>query len=486
MEAGRLVPGHGTLPRRRLWRGILMAALLLALTYLLARAPLTWAVAVLVLAIGGVLLLRQPTLGLYLFPWTVPFGSLREFSLGGVMLGASEVVLLATVAAWLLHMMAFRRVRLRAARVLLALGLYIGTLALSLLPAQALVPAATTLAKWIEFGLLYVLVASETTPTQRKLLLASLLLAGLVEGLVGINQFLRQIGPPGFILFGRYMRAYGTFRQPNPFGGYMGLLLPGGYAVLLASPARPWRRESTTPGDLALWLLALLATAIMLVALIMSWSRGALLGLAVGATLVALTWGGRRLWALLIVVLPVVILLGPELLALLPTDLLQRLVEIVDYAGRDLTRIEVTDANFALIERAAHWAAAWRLFARRPWLGVGTGQYAVRYGEVAFPRWQDPLGHAHNYYLNILAEGGLIGLTGYLVLQASLLIHAWRAALRTEGWPRVYALGALGMVGHLLAHNLFDNLYVHEIYLAIALIMGLVTAAQMDANDTPE
>ena len=58
-----------------------------------------------------------------------------------------------------------------------------------------------------------------------------LLTGGALQGLLGIYQFLFGVGPEGFLLFGRYMRAHGTFLQPNPYGGYLGLLLPLAYGV---------------------------------------------------------------------------------------------------------------------------------------------------------------------------------------------------------------------------------------------------------------
>jgi putative inorganic carbon (HCO3(-)) transporter len=213
----------------------------------------------------------------------------------------------------------------------------------------------------------------------------------------------------------------------------------------------------------------------MATALVMSWSRGALLGLLGGVGLVALGWG-RGAWGLLGLGAALLALWGPNLLAILPAGFVGRLVDTVQYMGQNLTAIEITDENFALIERAAHWQAAWRMFAARPWLGVGVGQYATTYPAVAIPRWQDPLGHAHNFYLNVLAEGGLVGLLGYLAVQGAALAEAWRGARRLSGWERCLALGTLGMLGHVLTHNLFDNLYVHEMYLIMAMLLGLTTS----------
>ena len=104
----------------------------------------------------------------------------------------------------------------------------------------------------------------------------------------------------------------------------------------------------------------------------------------------------------------------------------------------------------------------------------GRGQYAAVYPTVALARWQDPLGHAHNYYLHMLAESGLLGLAAYLWLMVAALRAAWKRARKAEGWPRVLALGALGMLGHVLTHSLVDNLYVQDMYLLVAMILGML------------
>jgi O-antigen ligase len=477
---------------------------LLALGLFLARAPLGLCLVVVLGTIVLVALSLRPVLALYLLAFSIPFGSLYELSLGGVTVGTSELLVLALVTAWLLRMMAFRRIRVARSRLTGALLCYLGALFISIWPARNLAPALKELAKWIEFLLVYLFITSELGQTQLQVLIGALLLAGTFEGALGIYQFLRQVGPPGFVLFGRYMRAYGTFLQPNPFGGYMGLLLPLAYTTVFAR----WRDalnafRGRALGSATLWGLALLASAVMSAGLVMSWSRGALLGFGAGVALVGLALGRKAAPAVLVVAL-ILILLGPMWLAMLPQGLVGRLTDAAQYVGKDLMAVEVTDESFALIERAAHWYAAWRLFDQRPWLGVGTGQYATVYPSVALPRWQDPLGHAHNYYLNVLAEGGLVGLAAYLIFVLTALGIAWRATGREHSWRRGLALAALGMLGHLLVHSVFDNLYVHEMYLLVAVFLGMVASlanrdckgeafagheghkrAQSDANASP-
>lgn len=459
-------------------RAAITGLCLVALGLFLGRGPLALCVVAVVGTTGLVLLLLHPVMALYLLAFSVPFGSLYELKLGAITVGASELLVWALVTAWALRMMAFRRVRVAWTGLAGALLCYLGALVVSLWPATSLIPALKELAKWVEFLLVYLFVASELGQTQSVALTSALLLAGTIEGLLGIYQFLYQVGPPGFVLFGRYMRAYGTFLQPNPFAGYMGLLLPLAYTTVF----RRWkdvpsafRRHAWGPA--LLWVLALVASVVMFAGLVMSWSRGALVGFLAGLALVGLGLG-RRVAPALVGLALVLVLLGPVWLGVLPESLIQRLTDVLQYRSlSNLMSAEVTDDNFAVIERAAHWYAAWRMFEQRPWLGVGTGQYATVYPSVSLPRWQDPLGHAHNYYLNILAEGGLVGLVTYLVFLLCALGITWRSAAQGRGWQRVLALAALGMLGHLLTHSAFDNLYVHEMYLLVAMLLSMAASA---------
>jgi len=153
----------------------------------------------------------------------------------------------------------------------------------------------------------------------------------------------------------------------------------------------------------------------------------------------------------------------------------QRFSDFGPYLGlTDVRGVEVTDANFAVLERVAHWQAAVGMWTDRPWLGVGIGNYEPVYERYALPLWPLPLGHAHNYYLNIAAEAGVVGLAAYLLLWAAALLGAWQASRQARGWAWGVALGILGVLVHLSVHNAFDNLYVHTIYLHLAILLGIV------------
>ncbi|MHB1357184.1 MAG: O-antigen ligase family protein [Anaerolineae bacterium] len=450
---------------------------LCALALLLALAPLTWSILAVCGSTGAVILLLYPEIGLYLLAFTIPFGSLFPITIGSIILDISDILVMVIALSWFLRLTSSRREHLIGGRLTISLGCFLFTLLLALLPAVNLTEALKELAKWIEFLLILLFMTNERGVIKLDLLLSAILVAGTLQGFLGIFQFLSGSGPIAFAFLGRYIRSYGTFGQPNPFGGYMGLLLPLAYTTVFMRwrQALPGRRGSLLCKSVV-WWLALLASGVMLTALLMSGSRGALLGLIAGILAVLLITG-KRIWPLLALLAVGIMAIGPTLITFVPSAYLSRVTDIFQLSIlTNLSAIEITDSNFALVERAAHWLAAWRMFSLHPWLGVGLGQYATIYSLVAIPRWADPLGHAHNYLLNILAEGGLVAITGYLVFMFTALVGSVRVALSKLPWRRSLGLAAIGMWAALFVHNLFDNLYVHGMYLLVAIVFGIIAA----------
>jgi O-antigen ligase len=86
--------------------------------------------------------------------------------------------------------------------------------------------------------------------------------------------------------------------------------------------------------------------------------------------------------------------------------------------------------------RRVVWQGAWRLFRMRPWFGTGVETFAYSYywtrpaAHNLLSEWDFLYNKAHNEYLNLLATTGIVGLTAYLLLLASMLrlyLISWRA-----------------------------------------------------------
>ncbi len=210
--------------------------------------------------------------------------------------------------------------------------------------------------------------------------------------------------------------------------------------------------------------------------LLLSWSRGAWLAFAVAVAVVILAHTRRAAPVVMVAVtLAVVFAVVFGLVDLLPASLVNRVSELQQFVGLvNIRSIEVTDANFSVIERIAHWQAALGMWADHPWLGVGIGNFATAYPAYNLPRWYEPLGHAHNVYLNFGAEAGLLGFVAYLALWIACLWQAVRAAAVSNRFVAAVGAGVLGALTHATIHNLFDNLWVQHIYLNLALFLGLL------------
>jgi O-antigen ligase len=461
---------------RREWLGqrILAWIGLLLLAFLLAWLPLRMAL-LLVSGVGAALLvIRWPWLAWIGLAAALPFTSAVKLG----RLSATDLLLTGALALWFADGVRRRSLRLDPRPLPGFVAIYLAAILLSTIQATDLAEAAAEVIKWAQVFIAVWVVGQFLSPGQKRWLAAALLVGGALQGLLGIYQFLFRIGPPSFLLADRFMRAAGSFDQPNPYAGYLGLTLPVAVSLALWG----WGRISNAGLSLrsraveAQWTLFYAATAgIIGLGMLASWSRGGWLG-AFAAVLFVIVFRSRRALILSLAAgLLALAAIGVTGLnpALIPAPIAGRLADVPAYLGfgiEELVNQPVTDENFAVIERLAHWIAALRMWDQAPWLGVGAGNYATIYPDVRLPLWEDPLGHAHNIYLNVLAETGLIGISAYLLMWTLIVGWLWRAVRRGKdgSWEGALRIGILGVIVHLTVHNTFDNLFVQGIYLHLA------------------
>jgi O-antigen ligase len=445
------------------------------------------------LLLGGTifltLLLLKPILSLYLLILIIPFSSLLAVPLGSFKAGLMEIVLALGIAAWLVQILVKRNPQLQTlnpAPLLWPFLLFLGGVGLSWLNTLSIGASLIETAKWIEMLALYLLIVALLPTRHIKWVIIVMLLTGIVQAALGLYQFVFKVGPEGFLLFdGRFLRAYGTFGQPNPYAGYLGLVLPLALSLTIwaFSDLRSgiWDGRSNTShiSHLTSHIFFGLSLGLLLAALFATQSRGAWIGFAVAA---GVTFGVRSKKAAMTLMILALIglmigLVGSFDWGVANTNIVtQRLVDAISITTiADISTVEVNDANFATIERLAHWQAAREMWRDNPWLGVGFGNYAVVYPIYAVGRWLDPLGHAHNYLLNIGAEAGLIGVATYLIFWILIFRVSWRALQGSSGFDRAVVAGGLGIFVHLHIHNLFDNLYVQGMYLHVAIVLALIS-----------
>jgi O-antigen ligase len=398
-------------------------------------------------------------------------------------LDIGQIALLVTLAAWLLRDLATRRrwPRLTWTPFLIPMLLFIAVVSLTAFSAHSMRLWLNEWLKWIQVLLLLLFVRAAGHGAWRWLL-AGLIASGAANALIGVYQFFGGSGALHLLIDDRFFRAFGTFGQPNPFGGFMGLLAPLAAAAALGGAYSFYRSRARR--DLLLAGFYAAATALLLVGLLMSWSRGAWLGFAAAAGVVIVLLP-RRAW-----MGGLLLLAGASLLAslwaanLLPVTVTSRITSATAelFAFDDVRGVDITTANYAVVERLSHWQAALNMARAHPWLGVGMGNYEYAYPTYRLINWPEPLGHAHNYYLNMLAEGGLIGLIGYGKAWLLIVFLTWRAARHPDIPTRLIAVGLLGSWTYLLVHSIFDNLYVNNLFLHIGIMLGIAAVLYDDAQ----
>lgn len=282
-----------------------------------------------------------------------------------------------------------------------------------------------------------------------------LVLGGVGVAIVGLVQYAFEHNVVA--AEGGLPRLQSVYPSPNNVGLYLGRVWPPLLAVAVLPGGAP-------EGALAMWkrrrLLYGLALLPVALALVLSFSRGALL-LGIPAALVAMGWwaGGRYRQAALVLVL-----VGA--LALVPLLRMPRFASMLDLQqGSAFFRLEL-------------WRSSLTLIREHPWFGVGPGNFlgAYRTRYVLPSAWQEfNLEHPHNVYLDHWTRLGLLGLLAGLALQVTFWRTMRKHLQSAICNPRFLALGFTGTMAVVLAHGLVDNtVFFPDLALTFFLMLGII------------
>jgi O-antigen ligase len=216
-------------------------------------------------------------------------------------------------------------------------------------------------------------------------------------------------------------RAVGTFGNPNYFGMVEAVAASAALTWVAFDRSRPIRA-------------ALLAAAtICTLALLLSLSRGAVITLLAGVAMLAFARYRLRGVAALVVILVAFVTIYPVLAQ-------WRLGDKGDpIAGQALVQMEESDR-----ERAAAVLAGPKIWATAPVFGVGFGHYSFVSAQFSGNVYATA---SHNWYINVLAEEGLVGIVLWLafLLAVALTLRRLAPAPRAIGLTTLTAF-AVGSV----------------------------------------
>ncbi len=240
----------------------------------------------------------------------------------------------------------------------------------------------------------------------------------------GINIFQWDAG------LTRSGRSTGSLGNPNLLGGFASALVPLGVVRILTLEKRTLLVKRS---------LAAFFTALAILAIIASGTRGSLIGLVAGCAFL-LVWyikcmkpDSRKLFTVLVLFILVT--------AAVTVPMISRLTEL-DPSEEDQGTLEV---------RKVIWSGALAVFLDSPFTGHGPGSF-----QILFPEHRNPdyslLGvshntlHAHCEYLEILVDLGLVG----LVLWALIVFFTAKSTGKLSPLRAAALAGILAMLAEAL------------------------------------
>jgi len=212
-------------------------------------------------------------------------------------------------------------------------------------------------------------------------------------------------------------------------GGGLGMVIPLVVALIFLIPLS-WRIKKGL----------IISLVVMAICLILTSTRGAWLG-----NICALTFLGLFISRRILLGLGIVIIIS---LLFLPDQQKHRAVNMLNLQ---------TNAD-----RVCLWQNALVMIKKRPFLGHGPGGYQVfspKYAPEGKEKFSFLLGqkHAHNIFLQLAVEAGIVGLLALSWLLVSAFRWAWIVFKEAEtSFSKILALGILACLIDFLVHGMVD------------------------------
>lgn len=383
------------------------------------------------------------------------------------------VLLLAAAALWaLLTLTDEAGAGLSPVHIAVAVYWGIMVLATALSPVRG--AALTGLIKLSLNILLFLLIARVARqPKARGLLILAYLLTTLPVAVYGLRQYF--FGATALATWvdansavADATRVYSFLGNPNLLAGY---LIPG--VMLSAAAVFAWPR----------WVpkgLALLAALVNTLCLILTLSRGGWIGFLIAGfvlmTLLVQYWSlwfspFWKRWAL------------PVLLGGAAAVVVLGVVSVDSLRARVLS-IFVGRADSSNNFRMNVWAAVIDMIRARPVLGIGPGNDAFNAVYPLFQRPRYTALSAYSVFLEVLVEGGLVGMLAFLWLLLLLFNQGWVQLQRlrdTQDTQGYWLMGAIASIVGILGQGIADTvMYRPQIstlwWMAIAIVASYYPA----------
>ena len=419
----------------------------------------------------------------------VAYGTVHYWALALFFLGAVAVVILWVVDSWnlgsvrlnrnplqfsLLGMMLLGIVQLLPLRTPGASGLSVPFVkSLSLDPYSTRLELVQTCALTIYFAAALIFT---DTPKRLRVLVRTIIIFGFLLAIFGLTQ---SFTSPNKIYWLREMAQatpFGPFINRHHFAGYMELALALPLGLLASGSVAKEKR-----------IIYAFVAGLMAVALLMTNSRGGLISLGAEILFIAvigfgvkrrnnknssIAHGIKSVAVRATLALGLVVALMVGLAALGGEDALNRLVGTVNSEDPSTGRLNFWDVTVDIIKN-------------HPIIGTGLGAFGVVYTGYDSRNGLYRLEQAHNDYLQVLSDGGIVGaLIGLFFIINLFRLGFMRRESRDE-FRRGVATGAMAGCFAVLVHSFFDftlhtpaNALLFLVLAALATMNGRVEDVQ--------
>jgi O-antigen ligase len=416
---------------------------------------------------------------------TVHYWALGLFNLGGLTLlvlwvldawrlgnfrvsrNALQLPLLGALVLGLIQLLPFRDVSADAA---LANGVS-STLSFDPYSTRLVLVQLATLLIYFSATLVFI-----DTPHRLHVMVRTIMIFGFFLAIFGLTQSFTSPTKVYWIRELNQSTAFGPFINRHHFAGYMELTIALPLGLLFAGAVDKEKR-----------ILYGFVAGLMGVALVMTASRGGIISLIAEVIFFAIVTAifrkhteerhrrtnrlksvavrGGLAVALLVTLFIGVLALGGEMS-------INRLI------------VDSVNTNDPTTGRAHFWSVTLQIIKAHPLLGTGLGAFGVVYTRFDSRNGLFRLEQAHNDYLQVLSDGGIIGAAIALAFVALLFYKGFVRARSRDDFRRGVALASLGGCFAVLVHSFFDftlhttsNALLFLVLAALATINGRVEDA---------
>ena len=185
--------------------------------------------------------------------------------------------------------------------------------------------------------------------------------------------------------------------------------------------------------------------------------------LVIFLSLLAITFVYRKKLFVFMLIIPFLVAI------MMPTNMVTRAREMFKFG-------DYMKSDGVLNYRIDTWKGAVRIIKKNPALGLGVGKSNFGKTVKKFNDLNIPYDHAHNIYLQIAVELGLLGLAAFLWLFGSVFYHGIKGycSLARNDGRAILIFGILCGIGALFAHSFIAYFYKNMSFYALWVIVALL------------